>query len=258
MQSGVAAVVDLTGTAGAATDWIVVCEHASNAFPARWGDLGLGAEAKASHVAWDPGALGVARVLAEHLSAPLVASRVSRLIYDLNRPPHASGAITERSETWDIPGNRGLGNADRLARTEAVYLPFHQTLATEIARALAMGARPALVTVHSFTPIWYGEPRDVELGVINDADPALSTAVVDAARRRSGLRVEPNAPYSAADGVTHTLRLHATPYGLPNVMLEIRNDLIATPEAQAGIAATLAEVLTEALSTCDAGSGGGA
>ena len=112
---------------------------------------------------------------------------------------------------------------------------------------LARGQRPALVTVHSFTPVWFGARRETELGVIHDADPALALAFTAAAARRTGLKVELNRPYSAADGVTHSLKLHATPYGLPHVMLEIRNDLIADASAQAAMADSLAPVLTEAL-----------
>jgi predicted N-formylglutamate amidohydrolase len=177
----------------------------------------------------------------------LVAARISRLIYDCNRPPDAPGAMADRSEVFEIPGNHGLDAAARVARTEAVYLPFHTALAGQLARMLARGLRPALVTVHSFTPAWFGKPRAVEFGVIHDADPSLAEAVVAVARRRTSLATELNQPYSAADGVAHTLKLHATPYGLPHAMLEIRNDLIATPFAQASMADSLAPVLTEAL-----------
>jgi predicted N-formylglutamate amidohydrolase len=232
--------------AGATGPWLIVCEHASNVFPSPWGELGLGAEAREAHIAWDPGALALARGLAARLDAPLVAARVSRLIYDQNRPPDAPGAMAARSELWDVPGNRGLTAQARQARVASVYLPFHAALGGQVARMLAGGLHPALVTVHSFTPLWYGQPREVECGVIHDTDPMLARAVLAAARRRTGLRAELNAPYSAADGVTHTLKLHATPHGLPHAMLEIRNDLLASPSAAAAMADTLAPVLAEA------------
>jgi len=230
----------------AAGPFLIVCEHASNAFPAAFGSLGLTEAQQSAHIAWDPGALGLARGLAARLDAPLVAARVSRLIYDLNRPPHSLGAMPARSETHDIPGNAGLTAEDRLARTEAVYLPFHAALRALIAQRLALGHPPVIVTVHSFTPLWHGTPRAVEFGVIHDADPSLALATV-AAARSTGLRTELNQPYSAADEVTHTLRLQASPFGLANVMLEIRNDLIASPAAQEAMADTLAPVLRAAL-----------
>jgi len=231
----------------AAGPFLIVCEHASNAFPPPFGSPGRTEAQRLGNIAWDPGALGLARGLAARLDAPLVAARVSRLIYDLNRPPHSAGAMPARSESHDIPGNAGLTAADRLARTEAVYLPFHAALRAEISRRLALGRPPVIVTVHSFTPVWHGSPRAVEFGVIHDADPSLALATAAAARKMTALRTELNQPYSAADEVTHTLRLQASPFGLANVMLEVRNDLIAAPAAQEAMAETLAPVLRAAL-----------
>lgn len=228
--------------------FLIVCEHAANAFPAPWGDLGLDGAQQRAHIAWDPGALGLARGLARGLDAPLIAANLSRLIYDLNRPPHSPGAMAERSEIHRVPGNEGLTAAQRVARTEAIYLPFHARLRAEIARRLARGQRPVLVTVHSFTPVYNGVPRAVEFGVIHDADARLAQAVLVEAVARTTLETRLNEPYSAADEVTHTLALQATPMGLANVMLEIRNDLIATGAAQDAMAETLAPVLTGALS----------
>lgn len=232
--------------------FLFVCEHAANAFPDPWGTLGLDAAQRQTHIAWDPGALGLARALAHDLDATLVTATVSRLIYDLNRPPHAAGAMAAHSEIHAIPGNANLTPEARAERTAAIYLPFHARLRSEIALRLARGVAPILVTVHSFTPIYHGQPRAVELGVIHDADPRLARAVLHEAAARTTLDVRLNEPYSAADGVTHTLALQATPMGLANVMLEIRNDLIATPDAQRAMAATLAEVLRGAVSRTEA------
>lgn len=223
---------------------VLVCEHASNSFAPEFGTLGLDDTARAAHIAWDPGALGLARHLSAHLDAVLVHAPVSRLIYDLNRPPHSPGAMAERSEIFDIPGNRGLTADQRADRVQAVYLPFHQTLHAVLAERLARGLAPVLVTVHSFTPIYHGTPRAVEFGVIHDTDPTYARAVLAGV---SGLTAALNEPYSAADGVTHLLRLHATPYGLPHAMMEIRNDLIADDAAQAAMAARLAPALSTAL-----------
>lgn len=239
--------------AEAAGDFLLVCEHASNDFPDPFGTLGLTPEARAAHIAWDPGALGLARGLAQRLDGGLFFATVSRLICDLNRPPHAPGAMPEKSEVYEVPGNTAISPAERWRRTETVYVPFHNALHREIACRIALGRPPVLVTIHSFTPIYFGKPRDVEFGVIHDADPTLALNVVDAARAGTTLRTGLNQPYSAADSVTHTLRLHAAPYGLANVMLEIRNDLISHPQAEAEMADQLATVLRVALSELQRG-----
>ena len=227
--------------------FIFVCDHASNLIPPGWGDLGLTNDQRSAHIAWDPGALGVARGLARHLDGVLVHAPVSRLVYDCNRAPDMPGAMPAKSEIHDIPGNAALSPTDRLARTEAVYLPWTTGLHALIALRIALGLRPVVVTVHSFTPVYFGKRRLVEFGIIHDADRSLSVALLTAAQKLTRLNSQLNAPYSAADDVTHTLRLHATPYGLPNVMLEIRNDLIASPQAEQAMADQLAPVLNMGL-----------
>lgn len=231
----------------AQSDVILVCEHASNHFPALWGNLDLRPDQLISHAAWDPGALGVAQGLSERLDATLIHATVSRLIYDLNRAPDMPGAMPLRSEVHDIPGNASISRDQRLARAQAVYLPWVNALHDLVATRIALGRRPIIVTIHSFTPVYFGQARSVEFGVIHDADPQLSLAVLGAAKALTRLNCQLNAPYSAADDVTHSLRLHATPYGLPNTMLEIRNDLIATPDDQAFMADQLTQVINMGL-----------
>lgn len=239
------------GLAGAGV--VLVCEHASNSLSGPWGDLGLDPIAMQAHIAWDLGALGLARGLAARMAqhcqgALLVHAPLSRLVYDLNRAPDLPGAMPERSEIHDIPGNACLSAEARVARTSALYAPFHASLMSELASQLALGRRPAVITVHSFTPVYAGIRREVEFGVIHDADAALAQAIVERAEG-SGLVTRLNEPYSAADHVTHTLRLHATPYGLANAMLEVRNDLIADAAAQGAMAARLAPILVDAIET---------
>ncbi len=233
---------------------IFVCEHASNAFPMPFGSLGLSPTQQSAHIAWDPGAIGLARGLARLLDGVVIAGQVSRLVYDCNRPPDSPGAMVARSELHDIPGNAGLTDAARLARVRAVYEPFHASLRADILRRMTLDQRPVIVTVHSFTPVYNHQHRTVQFGVIHDADPGLALAVMQAAAQLP-LTARLNEPYSAADHVTHTLRLHATPYGLPNVMLEVRSDLIATPEGEQSMAAMLAPVLAEALAAYEQHSG---
>lgn len=243
--------------AAAASRIVLVCEHAANALPAPWDGLGLDAVGQSAHIAWDPGALGLARGLARRLDAALVHAPVSRLIHDLNRAPDSPGAMPARSEIYEVPGNRDLSPAERARRVDAVYAPFHAGLAALIARRIALGLQPVIVTVHSFTPIWHGKPRAVEFGVIHDdthpGDDLYARAVLAAAQALTGLTSALNEPYSAADSVTHLLRRQAVPFNLPHAMLEIRNDLIATPEAEAAMADRLAPVLAQALAVLEGG-----
>ncbi|WP_262386705.1 hypothetical protein ROLI_031450 [Roseobacter fucihabitans] len=214
---------------------VLVCEHASNFIPDAFGDLGLSRGARDSHIAWDPGALGVARHLSDLLDAPLVAGGVSRLIYDCNRPPEAPDAMPMRSEAFDVKGNIELSAAARAARVAQVYTPF----STALSQVLDASEARVMITIHSFTPIYLGQSRPVEIGVLHDADARLGDAMLAHASAHTDLKTERNQPYGPEDGVTHTLKEHGIKRGLLNVMLELRNDLIATQDAQRAMAEML-------------------
>lgn len=223
---------------------LLVCEHASNHISARYADLGLSDAAKTSHAAWDPGAQAVSERLSTLLDATLVLSTVSRLVYDCNRPPSSPGAMRAVSEQINIPGNEALSAADRAERIATVYDPFTKTVTDTIK---SYDAAPILVTIHSFTRMFNGHIRDVDVGIIHDTAPQLAATMVDLSGTRLGLRYALNKPYSKADEVAHTLELHGTNNGLINVMIEVCNDLIETPEQQDAIAGMLADLLKASL-----------
>ncbi len=234
---------------GGASPVLLVCEHASRFIPEGLGRLGLGKTAAQSHIAWDPGALAVAGFLRDSLDATLVAQKISRLVYDCNRPPSSPQAIRDVSEVYTIPGNTGLSAAERDARATYIYQPFRQALATQVQNR----AQTVLVTIHSFTPVYNGAPRDVEIGILHDSDSRLADAMLDAATADPAYKTARNAPYGPEDGVTHTLVEHATKQKLLNVMIEIRNDLIITENDQRAVAAWLARILTSALNATRGG-----
>lgn len=233
--------------AGGRSPVLLVCEHASNTLPVQFGDLGLPGEALASHIAWDPGALSVARGISQGLDATLVYQRFSRLIYDCNRPPSSPGAMPEKSEIYAIPGNKDLTAEERLARTDALYVPFHDAVRGLIRDRRARGQDSVIVTIHSFTPIYHGRERAVELGILHDEDSRLADRMLDAAAEAPLYRTERNQPYGPEDGVTHTLILHGLSNGLRNVMIEVRNDLISDDVGQGVVADYLKGLLQQSL-----------
>ncbi len=230
-----------------ASKLLLVCEHASNSIPDQFDQLGLDEDTLQSHIAFDPGALDLSVKLSGLLDATLVHSGASRLLYDCNRPPEASDAIPERSEIYDVPGNKGLSIEQRQERSRLFYEPFKQLLATTLAqRSIAT----AIVTIHSFTPSYNGHARTVELGVLHDSDTRLADQVIALAPSHLSLVTKRNQPYGPEDRVTHTLKLHGIKNGLLNVMLEVRNDLLATESQRTALAQDLSELLAQACSAC--------
>ncbi|MDT0684220.1 N-formylglutamate amidohydrolase [Roseicyclus sp. F158] len=233
---------------------VVACEHASCHVPPELSDLGLDAEALRSHIAWDIGAAPVARLLGELLDAPVVEGAISRLVYDCNRPLPAPDAIPERSEIHAVPGNASLTEDARRERFDRVHAPYHDALAgTCAAQEEKTGRRATLLTIHSFTPVYNGMARELDLGFLHDATPDLAEAACRAETLRGIWRAALNEPYSAADGVTHTLKLHGEEKGRPALMIEIRNDLIADDASAERMARHLAETLKEPLALAGAG-----
>lgn len=229
--------------------FVVLCEHASCFFPPSLGHLGLSERAWESHVAWDPGALDVAKRLSHRLDAPLVAGAMSRLVYDCNRPPEAPDCIPDKSEIHDVPGNRGLSAADHHARFVQVHEPFHD--AVDAVFAARGGQAVTLVTVHTFTPDYHGARRALEIGYLFHSDGQIAQAAV-ALEHAAGLhRTALNAPYDASDGVTYSLRKHGDARGLQSVMIEVRNDLVDTPARAEAMADHLVRILVTAIRQAD-------
>ncbi len=224
--------------------YVIVCEHASNWLPSSLGTLGLAASDLERHIAWDPGALPVARTLAGLLDATLVESTVSRLAIDCNRPLDAPDLIAEVSESTVIPGNAGLEAVARQQRIDLSHRPFHDTLGRVIEDRLAQGRPAVVVTIHSFTPIYRGVARPWQIGVIHDEDDRLAAPLLSGLQRMQGFAVGDNEPYSPADRVYYTLERHARPRGLPCAMIEIRNNEIADAAGQHLWAERLAGILS--------------
>ncbi|WP_206338564.1 N-formylglutamate amidohydrolase [Antarcticimicrobium sediminis] len=235
---------------------LLLCEHAARHIPARYDGLGLDAQARDSHAAWDPGARAVALQLSRALDAPLVASRVSRLVYDCNRPPEAETAMPQQSELIEVPGNRDLTPTQREERTEAVYRPFCAAVSDMIATRRARGLSTVVITIHSFTPIYFGAWRETEIGILHDSDSRLADAMLAEADRLPERRIARNDPYGPEDGVTHSLKLHGIANGLHNVMIELRNDLVVDEAGVAAMAQELMTLIAPALDTLGEPGGG--
>ena len=209
--------------------FVLICEHASNTMPKALGTLGLPEAELTRHIAWDIGAEKVGRLLSRLMDAPLLLQRYSRLAYDCNRPPESLDSIPEMSELTAIPGNRKLSAEDRLARAREVYRPFHDGVSAVLDRRAAGGQQSLVVSIHSFTPVYKGKPRSVELGILHDRDTTLSSKLI---KSFPNIDARLNEPYGPKDGVLHTLNLHGFTRGLQHAMIEIRNDLVSTERGQ--------------------------
>ena len=210
---------------------LLIGDHAGNAIPASLDDLGVSAQDRARHIAWDLGIRALGEELATLLDATFIHQRFSRLVIDCNRDPGSSGSIVEASDGTPVPGNTGLDARAREDRRIAIHEPYHARIASELAQRRVGGARPVLVALHSFTPSLGGRaPRPWQLGVLHDkGDTTLSRAFLARLRREPYLTVGDNEPYKM-DGTDYTIPRHAYPGDAPYLEIEFRQDLLSTPE----------------------------
>lgn len=231
--------------AGRPARWLVTCDHAANTVPpfVGGGSLGLAAGDMARHIAWDPGAAGVARALALRLDAPFIWANFSRLVIDPNRGEDDPTLVMKLYDGTVIPENRHADAAEIERRLNRLYRPYHTALAELAARR----ADTVIVSVHSFTRQLQGRPpRPWHVGVLFGADERLSRPLIDRLRAEPDLCVGENEPYGGhlpGDSIAR----HAIAHQRPNVLVELRNDLIATPEQQETWAARLAPMLEAAV-----------
>ena len=225
--------------------FVFACEHASNRLPRALGNLGLSPSDLERHIAWDPGAADVADGLAARLGGDLLKQRFSRLAIDCNRSPELPDAIATLSEDTTIPGNLGLSAEGRADRVAAFWAPFHAALEKLLDRRRRERRPTALVTIHSFTPVYRGIARPWHVGIISTDERSLPDAVLAVLRRDRTLTVGDNQPYSAKDNVDYTIRRHGRDRGLPHVMIEIRNDLIRAAKDVAAWTELLAGALLD-------------
>jgi predicted N-formylglutamate amidohydrolase len=223
--------------------FVILCDHASNRVPEAFQSFGFAEDALQTHIAWDPGALEVARILSEKLDAPLFWPDASRLIIDCNRAPDASSLIVTESEGRPVPANRGLSEEERSRRLANIHAPFHDAIDACLTRRMSSGRPTALIAIHSFTPVYFGKARPWQVGILFDDDRRLADLLIGGLESDTALTVGINQPYSPADGVYYTLTRHARPRGLPAAMIEIRNDEIGDEADQRSWADRLADIL---------------
>ncbi len=224
---------------------LFVCDHASNALPEAYGTLGLDPALFDTHIASDIGAAEVTRALGAEFNATAILARWSRLLVDLNRGEDDSTLVMKLSDGSIIPGNARAAEVEIARRIQTFHAPYHAAIAQDIAAMRATGCVPVIVSMHSFTPAWKGSKRPWEIGILWDRDARLARPML-AGLARAGFVVGDNEPYSG-ELENDCLYRHGTMLGLPHVLIEMRQDLIADDISARAMAARLAPVIRGAL-----------
>jgi predicted N-formylglutamate amidohydrolase len=229
-----------------ASDFFLTADHAGRAIPHSLGRLGVGERDLERHIAWDIGIADVTEHLSAALDATAVLQRYSRLVIDCNRDPAVPSSIPGISEATAIPGNLDLPTEARAARRQAIFEPYHARIEALLDARRDAGRRTVFVAMHSFTPVFKGESRAMQVGVLYNRDARLAAIMLELLREEGDLVAGDNAPYAVSDTTDYGVPVHAERRGLAHVEIEIRQDLIADAAGQAAWAARFARLLPAA------------
>jgi predicted N-formylglutamate amidohydrolase len=227
---------------------LLVADHASPYFPAALNQLGLADWVLDSHVAWDIGSDKLAQFLADQLDAQAVLAGFSRLIVDPNRKLEDPSAFVEISDGQAIPGNIDLDEEQKALRIQSFFKPYHDQITARLKRFSDSGIVPAMISVHTCTPVFDRVMRPWHIGIMWDKDPRIPLPLIQRLERMDGICIGDNEPYSGRHPHDFTIDYHAEPAGLPHVGIEVRQDLVKSKEGAREWAGILAEALGEILS----------
>lgn len=201
---------------------VLTCEHAGNNIPDRFLSHFQNAQADlSSHRGWDPGALQLAEQLADYFTVPLFAHHTSRLLVEINRS-------VGHPQLWS-EYTAGLTTGEKEEVLNAYYWPYRQQVEAHIASLVAADKCVVHLSVHTFTPLWEGIRRAVEIGLLFDEARNLERAFCEVyeetLRHESTFLVRPNEPYQgSADGFTTYLRTKFDQSHYLGVELEISQE----------------------------------
>jgi predicted N-formylglutamate amidohydrolase len=217
---------------------IVTCEHASERLPAPWQWPREDRWLLGTHWAFDLGAASLTREYAETVGCVAVLARFTRLLCDPNRPESSPTLFRTEAEALPVHLNAHLDDAERERRLERYYRPFHEAVSREVAATHA----DVLLAMHTFTPVYDGFVRELEVGVLFDHEEALAERLVRGIAD-AGFLVEPNEPYSGREGLIHVAHTHAERHGRRAIEIEVRQDLATDPAFRARFVPVLASLI---------------
>lgn len=226
---------------------LFICEHAGNTVPQKWENLGLDQDALASHYAYDPGGAELTISLAERLNAPAVLATYSRLFLDYNRPYWHPQYMRETLDGPPVSGNTNIDTSEREAREKIAFHPLRRAINGRIRALRKKHKTPALVSVHTCTPVWQGEQRPWEVSILWRHDDRLVIPMLKNLRNDGTFHIGDNEPYNCRDIPAFCLEYHAEPFRLPHFYLEVRNDICADPKRFNQCIETVSKALVQAL-----------
>jgi predicted N-formylglutamate amidohydrolase len=184
----------------------------------------------------DIGAEDVAAALASNLELPILSSRVSRLVIDVNRPVSSDTLFRASADGKPVALNAQLTTEEKQDRIDRYWRPYRHELSSILMDSPDLDL---VLSIHSFNPVYEGQVRECEVGVLYIDSKKEATKFLTEFETK-GYRVVENAPWPAS------LCDIATPVesaGKSIIILEIRNDLASNASFRKRIVADIQSIL---------------
>jgi predicted N-formylglutamate amidohydrolase len=220
---------------------VFTCEHASNTLPEPWSWPEEDEWITDTHWAFDIGAADVTRRLVERTGSVGILAKFSRLLVDPNRDLGAASLYRRKAEGRTLRLNHNMSSDELERRVQEYYHPYHEVVDHWIGRTPEV----PVIAIHTFTPVFDGEVRTMEVGVLYDHSEELGLRMADALRE-AGLKVALNAPYSGKNGMMFSAYRHADEHNRDALELELRQDMLASPAHRAAMADQISVSLARA------------
>lgn len=232
---------EIVGDPHAGGPFVFTCEHATNLLP-EWRADPADQPLLDDHWGWDIGAADLTRALVALTGSCGVLSRFSRLVCDPNRAPDEPSFVVEEVDGHRFSFNRSVDATER-DRRQVRYADAYHAEVDRTVRVRGAGDAPVrLCSIHSFTPLYLGRRRPMEVGVLFDAHDEEAWRL-EGALDEQGFEVALNAPYSGYDGLIYAAQRHGRAHDLVYLELEVRHDLIDSNEKAHAIAERIARAL---------------
>ncbi|MGB0592038.1 MAG: N-formylglutamate amidohydrolase [Myxococcota bacterium] len=222
---------------------VISCEHASKAVPEPLVTSETDRAWLDSHWGWDLGAAALTRELVARKSCCAVLSRFSRLVCDANRDAADPTFIRRDINGVQLSFNEGIDDAEVQRRLDTYHRPYHSLLDDCLRERVARGGDVVLFSIHSFTPVFKGKARDMEMGILFDRYEPIAHRFAGHLRN-VGFKTALNEPYSGKDGMMYAMSLHGQRHNVVYLELEVRQDLLSTPDDVVDVADRLCDALT--------------
>jgi predicted N-formylglutamate amidohydrolase len=208
-------------------DVIITCEHASCAVPPAYKQLFRShGDVLRSHRGYDPHSIEMATTLAAQLNCKLFQGTATRLLVEINRSIGHPKLFSEFT--------RSLSKVEQTELLNDCYFPYRAAVENEIRSRVRKRQTVLHLSIHTFTPVFDGKPREADVGLLYDPARDGEATLMKTWQRQltqllPELRTRRNYPYrGSSDGFTTELRNKFADADYLGIEIEVRNTLRPT------------------------------